>query len=76
MSMSGFEITDNDVAAVTRWLKIFHPEDANLDFARGMLVNIKLGYRHVGWDDPDQLEDYYGDYKNRSDDQNGKTSDE
>lgn len=31
--MSDFKITDEDISAVVRYLKIFHPENANRKFA-------------------------------------------
>ncbi len=73
VDMSGYEITDEDIEAIDRWLSVNHPENANQDYAKGMLVKMKSLYRQVGFDNPDHLEDLYRDY---SSDQNGKTSEE
>lgn len=73
--MSGYEINDRDVEAVVSWLKIFHPANANEEYARGMLIAMKLSYRQVGRDNPDKLEDFYFEYNNRTN-QNGKRSEE
>ncbi|HUD07263.1 MAG TPA: hypothetical protein VMR34_05230 [Candidatus Saccharimonadales bacterium] len=60
--MNGYELNDKDTQAMVRWLKIFHPENANEAFAKAMLISMQLNYRQMGWDDPDKLEDHYREY--------------
>jgi len=74
--MSGYELSDKDIDGMVRWLQAQHPENANRDYAAGMLISMKLMYRKLGWDDPDKLEDFYLEYDSRRADQNGKTSEE
>jgi hypothetical protein len=76
MHMNGYRLSDKDVEAMIRWLKVHHLENANQDFAAAMLVDMKLTYRQTGWDDPDKLEDFYIEYVRKLSDQNGKMSDE
>lgn len=72
--MQGYRVNDEDARAMVRWLKLNHSENANLEFARELLINIKLSYRQTGWTNPDKLEDYYKDYLVKI--QNGKISEE
>lgn len=60
--MSGFELTSEDIQAIVRWLEINHPENANEEYARAMILRMKQLYRQVGWADPDKLEDFYSEY--------------
>ena len=57
--MSDYEITDKDVEAVVRYLEIYHPENANDDFAVKLLEATKSGIHQVALSDPDRLEDLY-----------------
>ena len=72
--MQGYRVSDQDVKAMVRWLQVNHPENGNSEFAREMLVGLKLNYRQTGWADPDKLEDYYQEFVNRL--QNGRISEE
>lgn len=65
--MSGFEPTPEDIQAIVRWLTITHPENANEEYARAMILRMKQLYRQVGWSDPDKLEDFYSEYSEHSD---------
>lgn len=60
--MTGFEQTPEDIEAIIRWLKINHPENANDEYARTMILRMKQLYRQVGWTNPDKLEDFYSEY--------------
>ena len=57
--MSDYVITDEDVDAVVRYLKIFHPENANRDFARYMLESTKSAIHIIALDNPDDIEALY-----------------
>lgn len=61
--MSGYEITDQDVARVVNWLKDRDPDNANEEFAKEMLLAMKMSYREVGLTDPDSLEKFYEEYR-------------
>lgn len=61
MNMSGYEITDEDVQAITKWLDKHYPESANEEFAKEMLLSMKTAYRKLGREDPDALIKAYQD---------------
>lgn len=48
MSMTGYIPTDDDIAAMVRELKQSDPANANSEYARQMLVRMKLMYRELG----------------------------
>jgi hypothetical protein len=58
-AMSDYEINEKDIESTINYLRIFHPENANRDFAIEFLKYWKAIYRRVGATDPDALEDYY-----------------
>lgn len=57
--MSDYVITDEDVDAVVRYLEIFHPENANREFARYMLESTKSAIHKIALDNPDDIEALY-----------------
>jgi hypothetical protein len=74
--MVGYRLNDEDVAKVVRWLEINHPGNADKDFAKDMLISMKLAYRELGLTDPDKLDGYYADFTKKRLDQKGNISDE
>lgn len=48
MSMTGYIPTDEDIAAMVRDLEKTDPENANPEYARQMLIKMKLMYRELG----------------------------
>lgn len=62
--MSDFKITDEDISAVVRYLKIFHPENANRKFALFMLESTKSAIHNVAIDNPDDIEVLYEQIEN------------
>lgn len=64
--MSGYEITDQDVQAVVKWLKDRDPANANEEFAKEMLLAMKMSYREIGQADPDALEKFYKEYSKKT----------
>ena len=55
MSMPGYIPTEDDIAAMVRELKQSDPANANPEYARQMLVRMKLMYRELGRIDEDLL---------------------
>jgi len=54
-----YEINEKDIASVVRYLAIFHPDNANREFAIEMLEYLKAGYHRLALTDPDALDDLY-----------------
>jgi hypothetical protein len=57
--MSDYVISNKDIDAVVRYLKIFHPENANRDFARYMLESSKSAIHKIASENPDDIEAIY-----------------
>lgn len=57
--MSGYEITEEDIQGMLRYLKAFHPENANREFAEEMLRYLKAASRRLALTDPDALNELY-----------------
>ncbi len=54
--MAGYEITDEDIQTVTKWLSVEDPKNANVEFARELLFRVKMLVREIGKDDITVLE--------------------
>lgn len=54
--MTGYIPTDEDIAAMVRDLEKNDPENANPDYARQMLIKMKLMYRELGRIDEELLQ--------------------
>lgn len=57
--MSDYVITEKNIDAVVRYLEIFHPENANREFARYMLESTKSAIHKIALDNPDDIEALY-----------------
>ena len=57
--MSDYEITEKDIESVVNYLRIFHPEDANREFAVELLEYLKASYHRLALTSPDALEELY-----------------
>ncbi len=57
--MSDYVITEENIDAVVRYLEIFHPENANRDFARYMLESTKSAIHKIALENPDDIEALY-----------------
>ena len=57
--MSDYVITEENIDAVVRYLEIFHPENANREFARYMLESTKSALHKIALDNPDDIETLY-----------------
>ena len=55
MNMPGYMPTDEDIAAMVRKLEREDPENANTEYAREMLIRMKLMSRDIGRVDEDRL---------------------
>lgn len=55
MAMTGYMPTDEDIDAMVRELKQSDPENANPEYARQMLIRMKLMYRELGRVDEELL---------------------
>ena len=53
--MTGYIPSDEDIAAMVRDLEKNDPENANSDYARQMLIKMKLMYRELGRIDEELL---------------------
>lgn len=61
-----YEITEEDVEKVVNYLKIYHPENANKDYAFAMLDYLKSSIHQLGINDVDKLEELYEKFKLKS----------
>ncbi len=57
--MSDYEITEKDIESVVNYLRIFHPEDANREFAVELLEYLKASYHRLALTDPNALDELY-----------------
>lgn len=57
--MSDYKISDEDVEAVVRYMKIFHPEKANRAYCRALLEYFKSGLYQIARTDPNNIEELY-----------------
>lgn len=55
MNMPGYVPTEEDIAAMVRELEKSDPANANPDYARQMLIRMKLMYRELGRIDEELL---------------------
>ena len=61
--MSDYKITEENIDAVVRYMKIYHPERANREYARAMLEYIKTGLAKIARNNPDDIEAMYASYE-------------
>ena len=65
--MSGYIPTEDDIAAMVRELEKTDPVNANPEYARQMLIRMKLMYRELGRIDEELLRKEMENFKNSSD---------
>jgi hypothetical protein len=63
MIMTGYIPTDEDITKMVRELEKTDPDNANPDYARQMLIKMKLMYRELGRIDEELLHKELEDYK-------------
>ena len=61
--MSGYEINEKDIQGVLKYLELFHPENANHEFAEELLRYVKAASRRMALTDPDVLDALYHDFQ-------------
>jgi len=64
--MSDYVITEENIDAVVRYLEIFHPENANRDYARYMLEMSKSVIHKIALENPDDIEALYEQVKTQN----------
>lgn len=65
MNMTGYVPTDEDIATMVRDLEKNDPENANPEYARQMLIKMKLMYRELGRVDEELLHKEMDEFKNQ-----------
>ncbi|AHB41949.1 hypothetical protein RAAC3_TM7C00001G0076 [Candidatus Saccharibacteria bacterium RAAC3_TM7_1] len=65
MNMTGYIPTDEDIAAMVRDLEKNDPENANPEYARQMLIKMKLMYRELGKIDEELLHKEMEEFKHQ-----------
>jgi len=58
--MAGYTITEKDIEGMLRYLRAFHPDNANREFASELLAYMQATYHRLALSDPDTLEELYG----------------
>jgi hypothetical protein len=65
--MSGYQISDEDVGGVVRYMNIFHPDKADPAYCRALLeafqAGVIQGLRELALDKPDDIEELYEKYE-------------
>lgn len=64
--MSDYQITEEVIDKVVRYMKIIHPENpekATREYARAMLEYTKLGLYKIARNNPDDIETMFEDYE-------------
>lgn len=61
--MSDYQISEEDIDAVVRYMEIFHPEKANREYSLALLENIKSGLHQVARNNPEDIEAMYAQYE-------------
>lgn len=70
MDMTGYIPTEEDIAAMVRELEQSDPANANPDFARQMLIRMKLMYRELGHVDEELLHKEMKSFRDEATDEN------
>jgi len=60
--MSGYEVNEKDIQGVLKYLELFHPENANHEFAEELLRYFKAASRRMALTDPDALDKLYEEF--------------
>ena len=57
--MSGYESNEKDIQGMLKYLEVFHPENANREYAEEMLLYLKAASRRLALTDPDAIDELY-----------------
>jgi hypothetical protein len=61
--MSDYKITEKDIDSTVNYLRIFHPENANREYAVELLQYFKASARRMAFTSPDALNDLYDSFE-------------
>lgn len=61
--MNTYQITDEDVDGVVRYMEIHHPEKADRDYCRTLLEYVKSSLHQIARNNPDDIEALYEKYE-------------
>lgn len=61
--MSDYQITNLDIDGMMRYLEIYHPENANREYAQGILEHTKSALHEIAKNNPDDIEAMYEAYE-------------
>ena len=61
--MSDYQISDEDVDAVVRYMEMFHPENASREYCWALLEHIKSGLHQIARNNPEDIEAMYAQYE-------------
>ncbi len=57
--MEHYKITDDDIQGIIYYLKVYHPENANREYAVELLEYMKATYQRLALTNPNVLDDLY-----------------
>lgn len=57
--MSDYKITEKDIEGMLQYLRVFHPENANREYAVEMLEYLRATFHRLAVTDPDALHELY-----------------
>lgn len=57
--MEHYKITEDDIQGMLHYLKVFHPENANREYAVELLEYMKSAYQRLALTSPNVLDDLY-----------------
>lgn len=67
----GYDLNEQDIDGVIRFLKVYDPENATPEVAIDFLTYMKLNLRKtIGENDPEKLTELYEQFKNNRPDEN------
>lgn len=62
-NMHDYKITEKDIDAMVNYLRIFHPENANREYAVELFKYLKATARRMAFTEPEALNKIYDDYE-------------
>ncbi|HET7302711.1 MAG TPA: hypothetical protein VFI74_05270 [Candidatus Saccharimonadales bacterium] len=57
--MEHYKITEDDIQGMIYYLKVYHPENANREYATELLEYMKATYQRLALTNPEVLEELY-----------------
>lgn len=62
-----YKITEKDIESMVNYLRIFHPENADREYAIEMLEYLKASYHRLAFTSPEALDNLYVAFKKSKD---------